>query len=54
MGVLDNFNYNNINRVGINEFQILSSTTIRGRLIDNIVNEALNLVWMASILTLRI
>lgn len=42
-GVLDNFNYNNINRVGINEFQILSSTTIRGRLIDNIVNEALNL-----------
>lgn len=27
-GVLDNFNYNNINRVGINEFQILSSTTI--------------------------
>lgn len=42
-GVLDNFNYNNINRVGINEFQILSSTTIRGRLIENIVNEALNL-----------
>ena len=42
-GVLDDFNYNNLNRVGINDFQILSSTAIRGRLIDNIVNEALNL-----------
>lgn len=29
-GVLDDFNYNNVNRVGINDFQILSSTTIRG------------------------
>ena len=42
-GVLDDFNYNNLNRVGINDFQILSSSVIRGRLIDNIVNEALNL-----------
>ncbi len=42
-GVLDNFNYNNVNHAGINDYQILSSTTIRGRLIDNIVQEALNL-----------
>lgn len=42
-GVLDDFNYNNVNQAGINDYQILSSTTIRGRLIDNIVQEALNL-----------
>ena len=42
-GVLDDFNYNNVNQAGINDYQILSSTTIRNRLIDNIVNEALNL-----------
>lgn len=40
-GVLDDFNYNKTNQAGINDFQILSSTTIRGRLIDNIVEEAL-------------
>lgn len=42
-GVLDDFNYNNVNQAGINDYQILSSTTIRGRLIDNIVQEALDL-----------
>lgn len=42
-GVLDDFNYNNVNRAGINDYQILSSTKIRGRLIENIVKEALNL-----------
>lgn len=42
-GVWDDFNYNNINQAGINDYQILSSTTIRGRLIENIVQEALNL-----------
>lgn len=42
-GVLDDFNYNKVNQAGINDYQILSSTTIRGRLIDNIVQEALNL-----------
>lgn len=42
-GVLDDFNYNKVNQAGINVYQILSSTTIRGRLIDNIVQEALNL-----------
>lgn len=42
-GVLDDFNYNNVNHAGINDFQILSSTTIRGRLISNIVQEAVNL-----------
>lgn len=42
-GVLDDFNYNNVNQAGINDYQILSSTAIRGRLIDNIVQEALSL-----------
>lgn len=42
-GVLDDFNYNKVNQAGINVYQILSSTAIRGRLIDNIVQEALNL-----------
>lgn len=42
-GVLDDFNYNNVNQAGINDFQILSSTAVRGRLIENIVGEAMNL-----------
>lgn len=42
-GVWDDFNYNNVNQAGINDYQILSSTTIRGRLIENIVQESLNL-----------
>ncbi|MBQ7776331.1 MAG: SH3 domain-containing protein [Lachnospiraceae bacterium] len=42
-GVLDDFNYSNVNSVNIDVYTVLSSTTNRTRLIDGIIAEALNL-----------
>ncbi len=42
-GVLDNFNYRNETKSEVNEYEVLSSTTKRQRLVDGIVNAALNL-----------
>lgn len=42
-GVLDDFNYNNENGGGIDVYSILSSTTKRQRLVQNITDTALNL-----------
>lgn len=39
-GVLDDFNYHNVHDAGIDVYAVLSSTTNRTRLIDNIVAEA--------------
>ncbi len=42
-GVLDDFNYHNVNKANIDVFAVLSSTTNRTRLIEGIVAEALRL-----------
>ena len=42
-GVLDDFNYNNVNDADINVLEVLSSTTNRTRLVENVVAEALRL-----------
>lgn len=42
-GVLDDFNYHNVHDAGIDVYEVLSSTTNRTRLIDNIVAEAVSL-----------
>lgn len=42
-GVLDNFNYANENDTSIDEYAVLSSTTKRQRLIDNVMTQAENL-----------
>lgn len=42
-GVLDDFNYNNVNDAGIDVYSILSSTTKRTRLIEGIIAESLAL-----------
>ncbi len=39
-GVLDDFNYNNVHEAGISVYEVLSSTTKRGRLINTVVQEA--------------
>lgn len=39
-GVIDDFNYSNTNDVEINVYNVLSSTTTRGNLINNIIEEA--------------
>lgn len=39
-GVLDDFNYNNVNNAGISVYEVLSSTTKRNRLISTLVQEA--------------
>ncbi len=42
-GVLDDFNYNNVNDANVDVMEVLSSTTNRTRLIENVVDEALRL-----------
>ena len=42
-GVLDDFNYNNVHDAGISVLEVLSSTTKRTHLINNIVQEAVAL-----------
>ncbi len=42
-GVLDDFNYNNVNNANIDVYAVLSSTTNRTRLIEGIIAEALRL-----------
>ena len=42
-GVLDDFNYNNVHDAGISVLEVLSSTTKRNYLINNIVQEAVSL-----------
>lgn len=42
-GVLDNFNYRNETRSAVNEYEVLSSTAKRQKLVNGIVNAALNL-----------
>lgn len=42
-GVLDDFNYNNDNNANISVYNVLSSTTKRQRLVQNITDEALRL-----------
>lgn len=39
-GVLDDFNYNNVNNAGISVYEVLSSTSKRNRLISTLVQEA--------------
>ncbi len=39
-GVLDDFNYNNVNNAGISVYEVLSSTTKRTHLINTVVQEA--------------
>ncbi len=39
-GVLDDFNYNNVNNAGISVYEVLSSTAKRNRLINTLVQEA--------------
>ena len=39
-GVLDDFNYNNVNNAGISVYDVLSSTSKRNRLINTLVQEA--------------
>lgn len=39
-GVLDDFNYNNVNNAGISVYEVLSSTSKRNRLINTLVQEA--------------
>ncbi len=39
-GVLDDFNYNNVNNAGISVYEVLSSTSKRNRLITTLVQEA--------------
>ncbi len=42
-GVLDDFNYNNVNNANIDVYAVLSSTTNRNRLIEGVVSEAVRL-----------
>ena len=42
-GVLDDFNYNNVNSANIDVYAVLSSTTNRTRLIETVVAEAVSL-----------
>ena len=42
-GVLDNFNYRNETGAEVDSYQVLSSTTIRQQLVQNIVDAAVNL-----------
>lgn len=42
-GVLDDFNYNNVHKAGIDVYTVLSSTTKRTRLIEGIIKEAISL-----------
>ncbi len=42
-GVLDDFNYNNVNDAGIDVYAVLSSTTNRTRLIEGVVAESVRL-----------
>lgn len=42
-GVLDNFNYRNETGTSVDEYQILSSTTKRQKLVNDVVNAAINL-----------
>lgn len=41
-GVLDDFNYNNENKAGLEVYRVLSSTANRQKLVDNITREALS------------
>lgn len=42
-GVIDNFNYRNENKVSVNEYEVLSSTAKRNKLVQGIVDTAVNL-----------